>query len=118
VAYLWRYIGAAATTSNQMVMARCLTRRSQCSWALLRPNLDYFATLAAVAGDKQLADDFAHKYWNGSIASGRVEVLVRKGKVLGKLKGKAEPRPVLILLRELLTESDEDFLRRLNRGDE
>jgi hypothetical protein len=63
-------------------------------------DLDHFATLVSVAGNKQLADVYTQKYWNGPIESERVEVLVRKAKVLRKLKGKPELGAVLTPPRE------------------
>jgi len=47
-----------------------------------------------------------------------IDRLVTKAKVRRKLRDKSEPRPELLHKPSATEESDEDFLKRLNHGDE
>lgn len=80
-------------------------------------NAYLLATLSQIA-EPPAAAEVVQSYWNGDPRSKRVELLVTKAKVLRKLRDKSEPRPELLHKPSATEESDEDFLKRLNHGDE
>jgi hypothetical protein len=75
------------------------------------------ATIAAI-DDSQAAAKVVQSYWNGDTQGNRTELLVTKAKVLRKLRDKSEPRPKLLNKSSASEERDQDFLKRLNHGDE
>jgi hypothetical protein len=90
--YAWKYLAKAEMSWSHERTKNLYELEIDEDDILHTADLDHFAALAAVVGKKQLADDLAHKYWNGPIESERVEILVRKAKVLRKLMGKPEPQ--------------------------
>lgn len=83
-----------------------------------RGDATYLASIAAVAERApKAAAALVEEYWSGKIQNRMVELMVRKAKVIRKLRDKDEQRPERKLF-DKREETDEEFIRRINHGDE
>jgi hypothetical protein len=82
-------------------------------------NAYLLATIAeVVTTDPTQAAAVVQDYWRGAGPGKRVELLVSQAKVLSKVKDKSEVRPEGLTAAVQDEECDEEFLKRLNHGDE